>query len=53
MENFLASFSLLSGNPANNKPSVFLMKHMNIVDPLKVTNNLGRSVTKGDQAVLC
>lgn len=26
----------------------FLIKHLNIVDPLKENNNLGRSVSKGE-----
>lgn len=26
----------------------FLSKHLNIIDPLKESNNLGRSVSKGD-----
>ncbi|KAG6493986.1 hypothetical protein ZIOFF_048999 [Zingiber officinale] len=48
VDKFLTSFSLLSGDAASNKSSVFLMKYMNIVDPLKVTNNLGRSINKGN-----
>ncbi|XP_065880992.1 uncharacterized protein [Euphorbia lathyris] len=40
-------FSLPSNNPElNSRP--FPQKHLNIVDPLKANNNLGRSVNRGN-----
>ncbi|WOK96711.1 hypothetical protein Cni_G05418 [Canna indica] len=40
-------FSVPSRVYGNNYP-VFTQKHLNIVDPLKQNNNLGRSVSKGN-----
>ena len=37
------------GNEANSR--AFPIKHLNIVDPLKENNNLGRSVSKGKQLI--
>ncbi|KAH7672503.1 Polynucleotide adenylyltransferase protein [Dioscorea alata] len=34
--------------PGENSPRAFMPKHLNIVDPLKENNNLGRSVSKGN-----
>lgn len=45
---FSISFDGLETNLA-----LFRMKHLDIVDPLKENNNLGRSVSKGSSHVLC
>ncbi|XP_074311885.1 uncharacterized protein LOC141647556 [Silene latifolia] len=47
MRECVRKFSVPSrGGEANYK--TFMMKHLNIVDPLKENNNLGRSVSKGN-----
>lgn len=38
--------------PGENSPRAFMPKHLNIVDPLKENNNLGRSVSKGFNPLL-
>ena len=46
MRECVSKFSVPSrGNETNYR--TFLRKHLNIVDPLKENNNLGRSVNKG------
>ncbi|KAG5233075.1 NTP transf domain-containing protein [Salix suchowensis] len=40
-------FSFLMKEPENDAPE-FPIKHLNVVDPLKSSNNLGRSVNKGN-----
>ncbi|KAJ0985443.1 hypothetical protein J5N97_003799 [Dioscorea zingiberensis] len=45
-----SSMDLFSIPPrgVENSPRVFMQKHLNIVDPLRENNNLGRSVSKGN-----
>ncbi|XP_051130377.1 uncharacterized protein LOC127250934 [Andrographis paniculata] len=42
-----ASSFLVPSRGSDRNPRGFQLKHLNIVDPLKETNNLGRSVSKG------
>lgn len=35
----------------DNQGQPFLSKHFNVIDPLRVSNNLGRSVSKGTYAL--
>jgi hypothetical protein len=37
----------------DNQGQPFLSKHFNVIDPLRVNNNLGRSVSKGTQIEPC
>ncbi|KAL9258213.1 hypothetical protein AKJ16_DCAP15147 [Drosera capensis] len=46
---FKESVEIFSVPPRGNEATkTFTRKHLNIVDPLKVNNNLGRSVSKGN-----
>lgn len=48
LENCMELFSVPSrGLEAN--PKAFQTKHLNIIDPLKENNNLGRSVHRGQE----
>lgn len=39
------------GQENNGQP--FVTKHFNVIDPLRVNNNLGRSVSKGNLSLKC
>ena len=41
-----AVYAVFPGNH-ENQGQPFLSKHFNVIDPLRVNNNLGRSVNKG------
>lgn len=41
-------FSVPSGALCARPLTLFTPKHLNIIDPLKESNNLGRSISKGD-----
>ncbi|KAK4407651.1 hypothetical protein Sango_0346100 [Sesamum angolense] len=47
LENCMEMFSVSSRTPEGN-PKAFQAKHLNIIDPLKENNNLGRSVHRGN-----
>ncbi|KAK9723683.1 hypothetical protein RND81_05G017700 [Saponaria officinalis] len=47
MRECVRKFSVPSRGPETNNKT-FVQKHLNIVDPLKENNNLGRSVSKGN-----
>ncbi|XP_020550435.1 uncharacterized protein LOC105163859 isoform X2 [Sesamum indicum] len=47
LENCIEMFSVSSRTPEGN-PKAFQAKHLNIIDPLKENNNLGRSVHRGN-----
>ncbi|KAL1545409.1 hypothetical protein AAHA92_22138 [Salvia divinorum] len=46
--NYCVSMFSVPSRVDDKTPRVFQKKHLNIVDPLKVINNLGRSVSKGN-----
>jgi len=39
-------YAVFPGGP-ENQGQPFVSKHFNVIDPLRVNNNLGRSVSKG------
>jgi len=45
LKNCVENFSVLKGLESTSRN--FPQKHLNIVDPLKENNNLGRSVSRG------
>lgn len=48
---FLTSCSSCYGikpSSQENQEQAFVSKHMNIIDPLRANNNLGRSINKGN-----
>ncbi|KAI3450246.1 hypothetical protein Pfo_006911 [Paulownia fortunei] len=47
LENCMEMFSV-SSRALEGKPKAFQAKHLNIIDPLKENNNLGRSVHRGN-----
>lgn len=47
LENCMEMFSV-SSTKLEGKPKAFQPKHLNIIDPLKENNNLGRSVHVGN-----
>lgn len=47
LENCTEMFSV-SSRVLDGKPKAFQAKHLNIIDPLKENNNLGRSVHRGN-----
>ncbi|KAL9680056.1 hypothetical protein QQ045_017930 [Rhodiola kirilowii] len=47
LKNCVDMFSVPSKDPETNMRA-FTMKHLNIIDPLKLNNNLGRSVHRGN-----
>lgn len=47
LENCMEMFSV-SSRVLDGKPKAFQAKHLNIIDPLKENNNLGRSVHRGN-----
>ncbi|KAL2508206.1 uncharacterized protein Fot_31853 [Forsythia ovata] len=48
LKNCKELFSIPSRGGLETKPKAFQRKHLNIIDPLKENNNLGRSVNKGN-----
>ncbi|KAK4419834.1 hypothetical protein Salat_2396300 [Sesamum alatum] len=52
LENCMEMFSVSSRTPEGN-PKAFQAKHLNIIDPLKENNNLGRSVHRGNFYRIC
>jgi hypothetical protein len=49
-EYFLGACMFLYGNmprSLENQERQFVSKHINIIDPLRLDNNLGRSISKG------
>ncbi|KAL2486235.1 PAP/OAS1 substrate-binding domain superfamily [Abeliophyllum distichum] len=48
LKNCKELFSFPSRGGLETKPKAFQRKHLNIIDPLKENNNLGRSVNKGN-----
>uniref|UniRef100_A0A7N0TGY5 Polymerase nucleotidyl transferase domain-containing protein n=1 Tax=Kalanchoe fedtschenkoi TaxID=63787 RepID=A0A7N0TGY5_KALFE len=52
LKNCVDMFSVPSKDPESNLRA-FTIKHLNIIDPLKVNNNLGRSVHRGNFYRIC
>uniref|UniRef100_A0A7N0VK41 Polymerase nucleotidyl transferase domain-containing protein n=1 Tax=Kalanchoe fedtschenkoi TaxID=63787 RepID=A0A7N0VK41_KALFE len=52
LKNCVDMFSVPSKDPETNLQT-FTIKHLNIIDPLKVNNNLGRSVHRGNFYRIC
>ncbi|XP_019159819.1 PREDICTED: uncharacterized protein LOC109156416 isoform X2 [Ipomoea nil] len=52
LRNYMEMFSVPARTHESNK-RVFQQKHLNIIDPLKENNNLGRSVHRGNYYRIC
>lgn len=52
LENCMEMFSV-SSKALEGKPKTFQTKHLNVIDPLKENNNLGRSVHIGKNYTNC